>query len=441
MFYIVEQDSKLESLEKLIRLGVYVDIISTNDNYHPLKSSTVAVYVRPVGSKFGYIVPVNHDEGLNIEKERIYDILSKAPKLYTLNKKDLLYHFNLQGAIDLSLLYSMTKYERLEYSKDNSTINYFYNKHRSFENINQLIPLSKLYESCEKAYEKVKDIIDYEIPEGFDFYNKLATNVFYLLEQGGLGTYYKEFNEQFKPRDPLYNSLDNSVLTYYNLYNATSRPTNAFNSVNFAAIPKGRDYRSCFRPKGDYFVELDFDGYHLRLLCDQIDYKLTSDSAHEQLAKTYFEKDTITDEEYNQAKQINFHAIYGKIPERWAFLEIFTKIDDYIKNLWKGYENDGKVLAPISGKPFTRELKDMNPQKLMNYIMQSLETSRNILILKEVLRYLKDKKTKLVLYTYDALLFDFFKEDGKETLEELKEILESGGKYPIKFKYSKDLSL
>ena len=98
-------------------------------------------------------------------------------------------------------------------------------------------------------------------------------------------------------------------------------------------------------------------------------------------------------------------------------------------------------MAPISGKPFTRGLKDMNPQKLMNYIMQSLETSRNILILKDVLRYLKNKKTKLVLYTYDALLFDFYKEDGKETLEELKEILESGGKYPIKFKYSKDLSL
>ena len=83
----------------------------------------------------------------------------------------------------------------------------------------------------------------------------------------------------------------------------------------------------------------------------------------------------------------------------------------------------------------------MNPQKLMNYIMQSLETSRNILILKDVLGYLRDKKTKLVLYTYDALLFDFHKEDGKETLEELQEILESGGKYPIKFKYSKDLCL
>ena len=73
--------------------------------------------------------------------------------------------------------------------------------------------------------------------------------------------------------------------------------------------------------------------------------------------------------------------------------------------------------------------------------MQSLETSRNILILKEVLRYLQDKKTKVVLYTYDALLFDYNKEDGKKTLEKLQEILETGKKYPVKFKFSKDLSL
>jgi hypothetical protein len=73
--------------------------------------------------------------------------------------------------------------------------------------------------------------------------------------------------------------------------------------------------------------------------------------------------------------------------------------------------------------------------------MQSLETSNNILILKDILRYLVGKKTKLVLYTYDALLFDFSKEDGKETLEGIKEILEKDNKYPVKFKYSKDLGL
>jgi len=441
VFYIVEQESKLENLQRLSKLGLYVDVISSNNLYHPKLTYTTAVYIRPVHSKHGFIIPIDHSEGVNVTKERVYDILYSTSKLYTLNKKELLYHFNLQEATDLSLLYSMTHYDRLEFSRDNTTLNYFYNKFNNFKQVNQLIPLSKLYESCENIYESIKDTIDLEIPEGFDFYNKTATNVFFLLEQAGLGIFYDNFNKMFKPRNPRYNIINNTVLTSYNLYNVTSRPTNAFNSVNFAAIPKGRDYRSCFRPQGDYFVELDFDGYHLRLLCDQIKYPLTDESAHQQLAKQYFNKEEITEDEYDKAKQINFHAIYGKIPEKYAFLPIFTKIDDYIKDLWKRYENDGEVLAPISRKPFTSKLKDMNPQKLMNYIMQSLETSRNILILKEVLRYLQDKKTNLVLYTYDALLFDFYKEDGKETLEKLREILETGGKYPIKFKYSKDLSL
>ena len=441
MFYIVEQESKLENLQRLSKLGLYVDVISSNDLYHPKLTSTIAVYIRPVNSKHGYIIPINHDEGLNTSKERVYGILSSASKLYTLDKKALLYHFNLQEAIDLSLLYSMVKYDRLEYSRENNTLNHFYNKFSNFSNINQLIPISKLYESCEKVYDQVKDTIDFDIPSGFDFYNKTATNVFFLLEQSGIGIYYENFVEMFKPRNPLYNIIDNTALTYYNLYNVTSRPTNAFNSVNFAAIPKGAEYRKCFKPTNDYFVEFDFDGYHLRLLADQINYELTSESAHKQLAKLYFNKEEINEDEYNQAKQINFHAIYGKIPEKWAFLDIFTKIDSFIRELWRRFEDDGEVLAPISGKVFGRGLKDMNPQKLMNYIMQSLETSRNILVLKEVLRFLKDKKTKLVLYTYDALLFDFDKEDGKETLEKLQEILESEGKFPVKFKYSKDLVL
>jgi len=321
----------------------------------------------------------------------------------------------------------MVKYDRLEYSRENNTLNYFYNKFRDSSTINQLIPISKLYESCEKVFDQVKHVLNYKIPSGFDFYNNTATNIFYLLEQSGIGIYYKNFNETFKPRNPLYNTINNSVLTLYNLYNVTSRPTNAFNSVNFAAIPKSEQHRKCFRPTGDYFVEFDFDGYHLRLLADQIGYKLTDESAHKQLAKLYFDKEEITDEEYAEAKQINFHAIYGKIPEKWAFLDIFERIDKFIKELWTRYETDGKVLAPISGKPFTKNLKDMNPQKLMNYVMQSLETSRNIIILKEVLRYLKDKKTKAVLYTYDSILFDFNKEDGKELLENLEKILSEMG--------------
>ena len=441
MFYISETDNQLERLKNLGRLGAFIHIISSNDNYHPKLSKTIAVYIRPIDSKHGYIIPIDHEEGINVSKERVYDLLQEFSTLYTVDKKELLYHFNIQGAIDLSLLYSMTKFERLEYSKENSTINYFYHKNRDFIEVNKLIPISKLYESCEKLYDQVKGVVKYKIPTGFDFYNTTAINVFYLIEQTGLGVYYEAYNELFKPRNPSYNTINNTVLTYYNLYNITSRPTNSFNSVNYAAIPHSENHRKAFKPQNDYFVELDFDGYHLRLLCDQIDYPLSEESAHKQLAKLYFEKEEITDEEYNKAKQINFQAIYGKIPEEHAFLEVFEKIDKFIKELWKEFEKKGEIKAPISKKPFTTQLKDMHPQKLMNYVMQSLETSRNILILKEVLRYLRDKKSKIVLYTYDAILFDFSKEDGKQTLEDIKDILEEGKKYPIKFKYSNNLVL
>lgn len=441
MFYIIEKDSSLNALEKLIRLGCYVDVISSNNNYHPKLTSTIAVYIKLIHSGKGYIIPINHSEGINVDKERVYTLLKATKKLYTLNKKELLYHFNLQDAIDLSLVYAMNKYDKLEYNRANKVINPFYSRYKDIPNINQIIPITKLYESSQNIFDSVKEVIDYEIPNGFDFYNSTATNVFFLLEQSGIGIIYDAFNKVFKPKEPLYNTLNNKALTQYNLYNSTSRPTNSFNSVNFAAIPHTEEHRKCFKPTNDYFVEFDFDGYHLRLLAEQIEYELTSDSAHKQLARLYFNKKEITDDEYKEAKQINFHAIYGKIPDKYSFLEIFTRIDDYIKKLWKRYEDDGKILAPISGKPFTTSLKNMNPQKLMNYVMQSLETSRNIVIIKELLKYLKDKKTTISLYTYDSIIMDFSKEDGKDTLKNIKNIMEDGGKYPVSFKYSNDLSL
>ena len=69
MFYIVEQEDKLQNLQNLIKLGVYVDVISSNDYYHPKLTSTVAVYIRLVDSHHGYIIPINHDEGINVSKD------------------------------------------------------------------------------------------------------------------------------------------------------------------------------------------------------------------------------------------------------------------------------------------------------------------------------------------------------------------------------------
>ena len=49
----------------------------------------------------------------------------------------------------------------------------------------------------------------------------------------------------------------------------------------------------------------------------------------------------------------------------------------------------------------------MNPQKLLNYVLQNLETANNVLILWDIFKILRGKNTKLVLYVYDSFLFDF----------------------------------
>jgi hypothetical protein len=441
MFYIVESDQQLEILKGYSEKGAYIKVISSNDNYHPLLTKTIAVYLRPLNHEEGYIIPINHDEGLNVDKNRIYDILKQYKTLYTIDKKELLYHFILKDVIDISLLYSMTNYDRLELGRNNSTYNWFYSRLHDFKEVNALIPISKLYEKCEEDYQAVYPILQYAIPNGFDFYNKTATSVFFAIEHTGLRTIYQPYIDLFKPNNPIFNMQDNIAYTSYNLYNTTSRPTNAFNSVNYAAIPKAPEFRKAIIPQNDYFVEMDFDGYHLRLLCEQIGYPLTDEPAHMQLAKLYFGKDEIAEDDYAKAKQINFHAIYGKIPPEYAFLDVFEKIQNYINRLWQHFQEKGYVEDPISGRRFTNNLQDMHPQKLMNYMMQSLETSRNIGILKELVMYLHGKNTKIALYTYDAVIFDFDKKEGKDVLEGIEKIMNREGNYPVKFKYSNNLVL
>lgn len=440
MFYIVENKQQLDRLRSYPDTDVYVDVISSNDNFHPKLTTTVAVYIRPLDDTGGYIIPINHDEGLNVEKAEVFEILKAYRKVYVLDKKNLLYHFPLIDAIDINLWRAFWYYEKLELPSKLSTINWFYNKFKDFDNVNQIIPLSKLHEQSEKVFDVIEKYIEEPKEETFKFYNDVAVKVFYLLEQHGLRVIYQPFIDLFKPNTPRFNIQDNIAYTYYNLYNSTSRPTNAFNSVNFAAIPKEEEYRKAIIPQYDYFVEFDFDGYHLRLLSEQIDFKIEGESAHKALGKYYFGKEDITQEEYQEAKQINFQAIYGRIPEGYKNLEIFIKIQNYINYLWSEFSK-GEARTPISNKPFNQNLKDMHPQKLMNYIMQSLETARNVLILKEVLKYLRDKKTKIALYTYDAILFDYAKEDGEHILNELALILSENKKYPVKIKTSENLVL
>lgn len=452
MFYIVESDEQLESLlSRCKRGGCYFNLVRSNDYFHPALTFLVAAYFRPLSDKEGYIVPLYHEEGLNRELKDVQEILNSSPITYVLDKKSLLYHVRLtRRCVDLNMLEAMTRFQKLDINTHKvSTYNWYYNRYGGWENLNRLIPLSKLFEQEEEIYSQIKNKIvpPEEFPPGFNFYNEDATKLYFLVEQNGIKVDVQGFLEKFKPTNPDFSIRYERVYTNYNLYNTTSRPTNSFNAVNFLAIPHSVEARRVFKPSpGNLFVELDWDAYHVRLVADQIGYSKLNpqESGHLQLARQYFGKQDISPEEYGKAKQSNFQAIYGSVPEEYKHLEYFKGVQKYIDDLWRVYSKEKAVANPLSGKLFTKELKEMRPSKLMNYMVQSLETARNVLVLKKVLRYLSSKKSKLVLITYDSFLLDW-NQSEPEVLSDVKDLMEESVegknvKFPIKIKKAEDLN-
>ncbi len=183
-------------------------------------------------------------------------------------------------------------------------------------------------------------------------------------------------------------------------------------------------------------LEFDFDAYHLRLISRLIDYELPSGSVHEYLGKYYFGKDTLTPEEYQEAKKINFKILYGGIPKEFKNIEFFRLIGEFIEKLWHEWKSKSYVTTYLYKRRMTKErLGEMNPQKLFNYYIQAYETEHNITVIKRFKKVLDDKKTKVVLCTYDSFLFDFDISDGLETLHQIQSAMDIPSKVSVGANY------
>ena len=101
---------------------------------------------------------------------------------------------------------------------------------------------------------------------------------------------------------------------------------------------------------------------------------------------------------------------------------------------WGNYpKKNCKLVYPYIIK--NKDHPKIHSQKLFNYYIQATETETNIRKIKIIQDYLEDKQTKLVLYIYDAFVFDVSILDGKQTLIDLQNILND--KFPIKIKSGK----
>jgi hypothetical protein len=73
VFYIIESQDQLQWIENLMDSPVFIDVVGTNDYFHPRLNTTVGVYIRPLQDSQGYFIPISHDDGLNVEKQRVYE--------------------------------------------------------------------------------------------------------------------------------------------------------------------------------------------------------------------------------------------------------------------------------------------------------------------------------------------------------------------------------
>ena len=411
MFWLVEDDKQLELFKNYVRKEAFVEIIPQNNLEHPAESGICAVYIRPLDATKGFILTNAHSETLNVGIDAIKCVLDTLDMVYVRDKKSFLHYLIIQNFFDITLT------SPTYIPEPTKTHNYFYNKYPNKKDINRIIPIVKHYEYCENIFNDLKEKINEPIN---DFYNTKATVVFNAVERSGIRIDRDEFKSHF------YDERKEFVYTQYNFKTLTTRPSNKFNGINYAALNKDNGCRKSFIPRNNKFIELDIGAYHPTLLGLLVGYDFGDQDIHKSFAKMY-------GVDYQKSKELTFKQLYGGVFEQFKDLEFFQRVQIYVDDLWQVFNEKGYIECPISKHLYEKDkLEDMKPQKLLNYVLQNLETAMNIRILWDIFKSLRNRKTKLVLYTYDSFLFDF-DESEEDLIDEIKQIIK---KYKLQIKES-----
>lgn len=403
MFWLLENTTQLKQFYSKGYKEVFVELIQKHDLVHPKLTGLSLVYIRPIKGRKGFIICIDHSETMSISKTHILGLLKTYETIYTTNQKNFLYHFPLNNLVDVS-------FNAPEFKKITTNAHtFFYANHPNKMDINRIIPVVKHYEKCENIYKQYKEYCY----ENNKFYSKIS-KAFYAIESSGINIDRKIFDKYFELPNEDYNIHSSRIYTSYNLYNITGRPSNTYNTINFAALSKDNGCRKSLKPRNDYFLEIDISAYHPTLAAQLISYPTHPEQIYAEFAK-------VAGVEIKEAKELMFRQLYGGIMDKYKFWDYFEGVQAYIDKLWNQYQTVGYITCPISGHVFRKDkLENINPHKLFNYLLQNLETANNVRIIWDLLKILKGKNTKIVLYTYDAFLFDIdTEEDLNEEIEQV----------------------
>lgn len=414
MYFIIETQEQLNQLVLYNYKEAFIDIIPFNYNIHPALNNISLIYLKPCDINKGFLICIDHSETLSISQNLAEKALKTYTKLYTIDKKELLHYIPLKSLWDINI--SPSKYER----PLTQTHKLFYKQHGDNPNINKIIPVVKHYEMCEQIFNNFQSNIKEEYTKYEHFFNERSSIIFNAIERKGIQIDPQIFSQYF------YNTEQNIIYTQYNLKTVTSRPSNHYNGINFAALNKENGCKQSFIAKNSYLLEMDVSAMHPTIIAGLVGFEFDTTDIHQYFADMYGVS-------YDEAKQITFRQLYGGIYKQYEHLEYFSKTNQYIQKLWKKFQLYGYIKVPISGYLLKREYIDNpNPQKLFNLFIQAIETAINCTIGWEILKTLRKHKTELIHTVYDSYLFDV-SEDEKIILTEIQNIFTKYG-FTIKTK-------
>jgi len=295
-----------------------------------------------------------------------------------------------------------------------------YKGYRSdFKYLNDCVPMMRWYELL-KTIPLISEIKPW--------YRKYSDSIKILGRLEGAGVKVEEekfidrfhFNKEYLPNGFAY--------TKYNPYTITGRPSNRHLNVNWAAMNKSDGCRSNIvsRFKEGTLIQFDYESYHIRIIGKMVGYVFPEgETAHEHLAKYY----GVTTEE---SKALSFRYLYGGLDEFAKTIPFFQKVDEYVQSVYQKFVISGKLTTPLYKReiPFQR-IEAANEQKVFNYLLQALETEINYTKIDDVLKWCDGRRSKMILYTYDAFLIDTHPSERSSVLKDLTFILERGG-FPVK---------
>lgn len=358
----------------------------------------------------------------------------KAEK-WVLDKKSFIQMVDIKGLYDINLCEFLENNKTIDWFEFETPAHHFIKQISPVKsNINRFIPLLKHKETFTDFCEVAEDVIVRSIVD--DAYLKLNTEfieTFSQVEKNGICVDVQEFSNHFS------NILVNKGMVYsqYNVYTSTGRPSNRYGGVNYAALNTTDGSRRSFISRygsDGAMVMIDYSAFHPRIICYLLEYSIPPEiDIYAYLAKLYFGKSDINEYDIAESKKITFRQLYGGVDDKYSHIKYLSHLKDYINTQWNMFNDCEYVFTPFFGRKITKKhILNPNPNKLFNYILQASEGEIAIPLLGKVNRYLNNKRTKAVLYTYDSVLYDFHKGDGIETINGIVDIMSDNGKFPTK---------